>query len=184
MLLVLQTGLIVGIAVPIVVVALILIFAIIYVKRRKEVDDEKGESINVSQNFYYMVIVVIVYQKKGASYYRTKNHLIQDFVRKFEKESLFTFQLGREVYETSCTINARQSDLHLDWPTRFNIYLSTARALTYLHEESRPRIVHRNVKASNILLDAKFCPKISDFGLVKLYDDKKMHISTQVARTM
>ncbi|KAK9031015.1 hypothetical protein V6N11_032413 [Hibiscus sabdariffa] len=76
------------------------------------------------------------------------------------------------------------SDLHLDWPTRFNICLETARELAYLHEESRPRIVHRDIKASNILLDAELCPKISDFGLAKLYDDKKTHISTKVAGTM
>ncbi|XVE51728.1 hypothetical protein DITRI_Ditri02bG0064300 [Diplodiscus trichospermus] len=76
------------------------------------------------------------------------------------------------------------NDLHLDWPTRFNICLSTARGLAYLHEESRPRIVHRDVKASNILLDAELCPKISDFGLAKLYDDKKTHISTRVAGTI
>ncbi|TQE03467.1 hypothetical protein C1H46_010947 [Malus baccata] len=76
------------------------------------------------------------------------------------------------------------SNLHLDWPTRFNILLGTARGLAYLHEESRPRIVHRDVKASNILLDAKLSPKISDFGLAKLYDDEKTHISTRVAGTM
>ncbi|GLT46236.1 hypothetical protein SLA2020_200070 [Shorea laevis] len=75
-------------------------------------------------------------------------------------------------------------DLHLDWPTRFSICLATARGLAYLHEESTPRIVHRDVKASNILLDAKLCPKISDFGLAKLYDDKKTHISTRVAGTI
>ncbi|RVW43623.1 putative LRR receptor-like serine/threonine-protein kinase [Vitis vinifera] len=75
-------------------------------------------------------------------------------------------------------------DLHLDWPTRFNICLATARALAYLHEESRPRIVHRDVKASNILLDEYLCPKISDFGLAKLYDDKKTHISTRIAGTI
>ncbi|XP_010645959.1 probable LRR receptor-like serine/threonine-protein kinase At1g56140 isoform X4 [Vitis vinifera] len=75
-------------------------------------------------------------------------------------------------------------DLHLDWPTRYNICLGTARGLAYLHEESRPRIVHRDVKASNILLDAELCPKISDFGLAKLYDDKKTHISTRVAGTI
>ncbi|PPS03757.1 hypothetical protein GOBAR_AA16893 [Gossypium barbadense] len=77
-----------------------------------------------------------------------------------------------------------RSDLRLDWPTRYNICLATARGLAYLHEESRPRIVHRDVKASNILLDAELCPKISDFGLAKLYDDKKTHISTRVAGTM
>ncbi|GLT30500.1 hypothetical protein SLA2020_052960 [Shorea laevis] len=71
-------------------------------------------------------------------------------------------------------------DLHLDWPTRFSICQATARGLAYLHEESRLRIVHRDMKASNILLDSELCPKISDFGLAKLYDDKKTHISTRL----
>ncbi|KAL9684537.1 hypothetical protein QQ045_021978 [Rhodiola kirilowii] len=77
-----------------------------------------------------------------------------------------------------------KSVLHLDWPTRYNICLGTARGLSYLHEESSPRIVHRDIKASNILLDGELCPKISDFGLAKLYDDKKTHISTRVAGTV
>ncbi|MQL75535.1 hypothetical protein Taro_007922 [Colocasia esculenta] len=72
----------------------------------------------------------------------------------------------------------------LDWSTRFEICLGTARGLAYLHEESRVRIVHRDVKASNILLDTDLIPKISDFGLAKLYDDKKTHISTRVAGTI
>ncbi|CAA7406849.1 unnamed protein product [Spirodela intermedia] len=74
--------------------------------------------------------------------------------------------------------------LVLDWPTRMRICLGTARGLAYLHEESSSRIVHRDVKASNILLDADLNPKISDFGLAKLYDDKKTHISTRVAGTI
>ncbi|RRT70158.1 hypothetical protein B296_00003057, partial [Ensete ventricosum] len=79
---------------------------------------------------------------------------------------------------------AGKNSLHLDWPIRFEICLGIARALAYLHEESRVRIVHRDVKASNILLDANLNPKISDFGLAKLYDDNKTHISTRVAGTM
>lgn len=75
-------------------------------------------------------------------------------------------------------------NLHLNWTTRYEICLGIARGLAYLHEESRFRIVHRDVKASNILLDADLNPKISDFGLAKLYDDKKTHISTRVAGTM
>ncbi|KAG2689601.1 hypothetical protein I3760_09G146500 [Carya illinoinensis] len=77
-----------------------------------------------------------------------------------------------------------KNDLNLDWSTRFSICIGTARGLAYLHEESRPRIVHRDVKASNILLDAELCPKISDFGLAKLYDEKITHISTRVAGTI
>ncbi|XP_073220878.1 probable LRR receptor-like serine/threonine-protein kinase At1g56130 isoform X2 [Cicer arietinum] len=74
--------------------------------------------------------------------------------------------------------------LFLNWSTRYDICMGVARGLTYLHEESRLRIVHRDVKASNILLDYELVPKISDFGLAKLYDDKKTHISTRVAGTI
>ncbi|XP_038686022.1 probable LRR receptor-like serine/threonine-protein kinase At1g56140 [Tripterygium wilfordii] len=77
-----------------------------------------------------------------------------------------------------------KTHLKLDWPTRYNICLGIARGLAYLHEESRLRIVHRDVKASNILLDSNLVPKISDFGLAKLYDDNKTHISTRIAGTI
>ncbi|KAL0909419.1 hypothetical protein M5K25_020289 [Dendrobium thyrsiflorum] len=77
-----------------------------------------------------------------------------------------------------------RNDLHLEWETRFQICLGAARGLAYLHEESSVRIVHRDVKSSNILLDGNLNPKISDFGLAKLYDDKKTHISTRVAGTI
>ncbi|CBI20015.3 hypothetical protein VitviT2T_018454 [Vitis vinifera] len=77
-----------------------------------------------------------------------------------------------------------EGNLDLVWPTRYDICLGVARGLAYLHEESRLRIVHRDVKASNILLDYYLNPKISDFGLAKLYDDTKTHISTRVAGTI
>uniref|UniRef100_A0A0E0DP04 non-specific serine/threonine protein kinase n=1 Tax=Oryza meridionalis TaxID=40149 RepID=A0A0E0DP04_9ORYZ len=76
------------------------------------------------------------------------------------------------------------SSLKLDWATRFDIILGIARGLTYLHEESSVRIVHRDIKASNVLLDTDLTPKISDFGLAKLYDEKKTHVSTRIAGTM
>ncbi|KAF2935850.1 hypothetical protein DAI22_04g261300 [Oryza sativa Japonica Group] len=76
-----------------------------------------------------------------------------------------------------------KGSLNLDWPTRFEICLGLARGIAYLHEDSTVRIVHRDIKASNVLLDAGLNPKISDFGLAKLYDNKKTHVSTKVAGT-
>ena len=76
------------------------------------------------------------------------------------------------------------SGLSLDWPTRSEIILGIARGLTYLHEESSVRIVHRDIKASNVLLDTDLTPKISDFGLAKLFDEKKTHVSTKIAGTL
>ncbi|OEL33423.1 putative LRR receptor-like serine/threonine-protein kinase [Dichanthelium oligosanthes] len=67
------------------------------------------------------------------------------------------------------------SGLSLNWPTRFEIILGIARGLTYLHEESSICIVHRDIKASNVLLDTDLTPKISDFGLAKLFDENKTH---------
>ncbi|XP_059068808.1 G-type lectin S-receptor-like serine/threonine-protein kinase At2g19130 [Cryptomeria japonica] len=56
----------------------------------------------------------------------------------------------------------------LDWKTRFEIALGTARGLVYLHEECRDRIIHCDIKPENILLDSDFSPKVADFGLAKL----------------
>ncbi|CAI9275306.1 unnamed protein product [Lactuca saligna] len=56
----------------------------------------------------------------------------------------------------------------LNWETRYQIALGTARGLVYLHEKCRDCIIHCDIKPENILLDAEFCPKISDFGLAKL----------------
>jgi len=78
----------------------------------------------------------------------------------------------------------KKSHIQLDWPTRYNICIGTARGLTYLHEEASTRIIHRDIKAANILLDDSLNPKIADFGLARLYDEEKTHISTRVAGTI
>ncbi|GJW87000.1 probable leucine-rich repeat receptor-like serine/threonine-protein kinase [Tanacetum coccineum] len=73
--------------------------------------------------------------------------------------------------------------LELDWPTRYRICIDIARGLAFLHEESRLKIVHRDIKATNILLDKNINAKISDFGLAKLDEEDDTHINTRVAGT-
>ncbi|KAI9085932.1 hypothetical protein K1719_032009 [Acacia pycnantha] len=72
----------------------------------------------------------------------------------------------------------------LDWPSRLKICVGIARGLAYLHEESRLKIVHRDIKATNVLLDKDLNARISDFGLAKLDEDENTHISTRIAGTI
>jgi len=76
-----------------------------------------------------------------------------------------------------------EHQIRLDWPTRYKICVGIARGLAYLHEESRLKVVHRDIKATNVLLDKDLNPKISDFGLAKLDEEENTHISTRIAGT-
>ncbi|KAJ0453446.1 putative protein kinase RLK-Pelle-DLSV family [Helianthus annuus] len=80
--------------------------------------------------------------------------------------------------------NEKRLKAKLTWPVRFKICLGIARGLVYLHEESQLKIIHRDIKASNVLLDEDFNAKISDFGLAKLHDDQNTHVTTRVVGTM
>lgn len=84
---------------------------------------------------------------------------------------------------SSALLGTRDTSLKLDWRKRSAICIGTAKGLAFLHEELAPPIVHRDIKATNVLLDSDFNPKIGDFGLAKLFPDDITHISTRIAGT-
>ncbi|KAL1308974.1 hypothetical protein HN51_051610 [Arachis hypogaea] len=71
----------------------------------------------------------------------------------------------------------------MDWPTRLKIATGAAKGLAYLHEDCHPRIIHRDIKTANILLENNFDAKVADFGLAKFNQDTNTHVSTRVMGT-
>ncbi|XP_024971679.1 somatic embryogenesis receptor kinase 1-like isoform X3 [Cynara cardunculus var. scolymus] len=84
----------------------------------------------------------------------------------------------------SCLRERPPNEPPLDWPTRKRIALGSARGLSYLHDHCDPKIIHRDVKAANILLDEEFEAVVGDFGLARLMDYKDTHVTTAVRGTI
>ncbi|KAJ0873985.1 putative protein kinase RLK-Pelle-DLSV family [Helianthus annuus] len=100
------------------------------------------------------------------------------------KELLLVYEYLENNSLARALFGHQDQKLNLDWATRKKICIGVARGLAYLHEESRLKIVHRDIKATNVLLDKDLNAKISDFGLAKLDEEENTHISTRIAGTI
>ncbi|WCJ40096.1 BRI1-associated receptor kinase [Euphorbia peplus] len=99
-------------------------------------------------------------------------------------ERLLVYPLMVNGSVASCLRERSETTPPLSWPMRKRISLGSARGLAYLHDHCDPKIIHRDVKAANILLDEEFEAVVGDFGLAKLMDYKDTHVTTAVRGTI
>ncbi|RRT49796.1 hypothetical protein B296_00046014 [Ensete ventricosum] len=104
-------------------------------------------------------------------------HLSHMVVQMYPYNSMVLFHVLNGCYRC-------QSKPSLDWNKRMRIAIGAARGLLYLHEQCNPKIIHRDVKAANILLDESFEAIVGDFGLAKLLDRRESHVTTAVRGTV
>ncbi|KAL7205950.1 hypothetical protein ACSBR2_018796 [Camellia fascicularis] len=99
-------------------------------------------------------------------------------------ERLLVYPFMSNGSVASCLRERLDSQPPLDWPKRKRIALGSTRGLAYLHNHCNPKIIHRDGKAANILLDEEFEAVVGDFGLAKLMDYKDTHVTTAVRGTI
>ncbi|XP_059317412.1 probable LRR receptor-like serine/threonine-protein kinase At5g63710 isoform X1 [Lycium ferocissimum] len=118
----------------------------------------------------------------SVAVHRNLLHLIGFCITSSERILVYPFMQNLSVaYRLR---DLKPGEKALDWPMRRRIAFGAAHGLEYLHDHCDPKIIHRDLKAANILLDDNFEPVLGDFGLAKLVDTKLTHITTQVRGTM
>ncbi|KAL1568592.1 Cysteine-rich receptor-like protein kinase 43 [Salvia divinorum] len=121
----------------------------------------------------------------GYSIRGEENLLVYEYVA---NQSLDKYLFTRQESEIDITLSGStslESDKKelLDWNRRHDVIIGVAKGLLYLHEQAHCTIIHRDIKASNILLDEKWVPKIADFGMARLFPEDQTHVQTRVAGT-
>ncbi|XP_011030956.1 PREDICTED: G-type lectin S-receptor-like serine/threonine-protein kinase At4g27290 [Populus euphratica] len=134
-----------------------------------ELDNGDGAEINADSNVKKIIIISTL---SIGIFLLGLVLVLYVWRRKHQKKGIYLHSLNKQ----NCADETE--DTLLDWPTRYNIINGIARGLLYLHQDSRLRVIHRDLKASNILLDYELNPKISDFGLARSFGGNEIEANT------